>query len=133
MPLKEGKSKKIISENIAELQRSGREQKQAVAIAYSETGERKKKKKKKAKQMFNSLWDSLKKKDRLPAFMHVVGMVRNLCQHFESDFYKDKDAKHAAIDAICEVLQEYKDELNGQEDKVSNQTDREDHVGSFES
>ena len=49
MPLKEGKSKKIISENIAELQRSGREQKQAVAIAYSEAGERKKKKKKKAK------------------------------------------------------------------------------------
>lgn len=42
MPLKKGKSKKIISGNIAELQRSGRPQKQAVAIAYSEARDGKK-------------------------------------------------------------------------------------------
>lgn len=46
MPLKKGKSKKIISENIAELQRSGRPQKQAVAIAYSESRAKKKGKRK---------------------------------------------------------------------------------------
>ena len=45
MPLKKGKSKKIISENIAELQRSGYAPKQSVAIAYSEAGEKKKRKK----------------------------------------------------------------------------------------
>lgn len=35
MPLKSGKSKKVISKNIAELENSGREPKQAIAIALS--------------------------------------------------------------------------------------------------
>lgn len=42
MPLKKGKSKKVISENIRELMHSGRPQKQAVAIAMSEAGMRRK-------------------------------------------------------------------------------------------
>jgi len=45
-PLKKGKSKKVISENIAELRRSGRKKDQAVAIAMKEAGKSKKKKKK---------------------------------------------------------------------------------------
>lgn len=36
MPLKKGKGKKVRSENIAELVRSGRPMDQAVAIAYSQ-------------------------------------------------------------------------------------------------
>lgn len=47
MPLKKGKSKKIISENIGELQRSGRPRNQAIAIAFSEANENKKRRKKK--------------------------------------------------------------------------------------
>lgn len=38
MPLKSGKSKKTIGENIATEMRAGRPQKQAIAIAYSKAG-----------------------------------------------------------------------------------------------
>lgn len=45
MPLKKGKSKQIISSNIAELQRSGHPKNQSIAIAYSEVKAHKRKKK----------------------------------------------------------------------------------------
>lgn len=38
MPLIKGKSKSVISRNIAELVHSGRPQKQAIAIAFSHAG-----------------------------------------------------------------------------------------------
>ena len=44
MPLKKGKSKKVISSNISELINSGRKKEQAVAIAMSKVGMSKKKK-----------------------------------------------------------------------------------------
>lgn len=47
MPLKKGKSKAIISENIREMMASGHPQKQAVAASLSEARGGKKKKKKK--------------------------------------------------------------------------------------
>ena len=50
MPLMRGSSKEIISENIRELIRSGRDEKQAVAIAYAKAGKSRKKKAKKGKK-----------------------------------------------------------------------------------
>ena len=47
MPLRKGKSKAVISENIAELVRSGRPQKMAIAIAMNTAGKSRKKKAKK--------------------------------------------------------------------------------------
>jgi len=44
MPLKKGKSKKVVSENISELIASGKPRDQAIAIALSEKGKKKKNK-----------------------------------------------------------------------------------------
>lgn len=49
MPLKKGRSKKVIGSNIAELIRSGKPRKQSIAIAMSTAGIAKPKTKKKRK------------------------------------------------------------------------------------
>jgi uncharacterized protein len=47
MPLKKGRSKKVIQENIRREIKAGRDPKQAAAIAYSKAGKSRKRRKKK--------------------------------------------------------------------------------------
>jgi hypothetical protein len=53
MPLEEGSSKKVISDNIKTEMHSGKPQKQAVAIAMSEAGKRRQKRKKTQKKKYS--------------------------------------------------------------------------------
>jgi len=46
MPLKSGKSKKVISQNIRTERKSGKSRKQSIAIALSKAGKSRKKRKK---------------------------------------------------------------------------------------
>jgi len=62
MPLKKGKSRKIVSANISELVASGRPQKQAVAIALSESRKTTKRKNTKPKTINRKDAKSAKKK-----------------------------------------------------------------------
>jgi len=39
----------------------------------------------------------------------IISTVASLATYFTEDYVKDKDSKNAAIDAICEMLQTYKD------------------------
>lgn len=47
MPLKKGKSKKVIGQNIAELERAGHKPDQSIAIALQKAGKSRKKKERK--------------------------------------------------------------------------------------
>ena len=62
MPLKQGYSKETISDNVAELIKSGRKEKQAQAIAYKRAGKSRNRGKKKSHTFSSEAIASLNKK-----------------------------------------------------------------------
>lgn len=69
--------------------------------------------------MFDVIWNALEDDLGVREMSHIVEKISHMSEHFvdllEEDYFKDENAKNAVIDAICQILQEYKD---GQEDKI---------------
>lgn len=63
--------------------------------------------------MFNTIWNSLSDDLGIHIMSDIVQNMSRMALHFEEifeeEYFKDKDAKNAAIDAICKMFQEYKD------------------------
>lgn len=59
--------------------------------------------------MFNVIWNALKAQFGMAQLTELLAPVSALAAAFEKDYFTDKTAKNAAIDAICEILQQHKD------------------------
>lgn len=59
--------------------------------------------------MFDALFDLFKPHLSLRHLQEILGLLDTLIDMFEEDYLKDQNAKNAAIDAVVEILQKYKD------------------------
>lgn len=59
--------------------------------------------------MLDKISTLFKKEYQLGHMAALMNHVANMVGIFRSDFMKDGDAKNAAIDALCELLQQHKD------------------------
>jgi hypothetical protein len=59
--------------------------------------------------MLENLKDLFKKEFQLSHVAALLNQVHQLVSVFRADFMKDKDSKNAAIDTLCQLLQEQKD------------------------
>nr|CAB4126374.1 hypothetical protein UFOVP88_30 [uncultured Caudovirales phage] len=59
--------------------------------------------------MFNAIWNALKDDLGMDYMSRIMNDAATLMHNFQLDYFKDKDAKNAAIDAMCEILQQHKD------------------------
>lgn len=72
--------------------------------------ELKRERRRRVNDMFNIIWNGLKNEFGLDVMSNIIIDMRGLVSHFEQDYFVDKNAKNAAIDAIIEILQQHKDQ-----------------------
>ena len=63
--------------------------------------------------MFNTIWHALRDEFGMPEMESIMSAVKELTSHFTEDYFKDQNAVNAAIDAVCQLLQDHKDVNNG--------------------
>lgn len=66
--------------------------------------------------MLDNIVNMFKKELQLGHTAALINHVANIVNIFRADFLKDADSKNAAIDAVCELLQQQKDQPPGQQD-----------------
>lgn len=70
--------------------------------------------------MLDQIFSLFKKQYQLGHMSALMGHISNVINIFHQDFLKDADAKNAAIDALCELLQQHKDQPEGKPDEKAN-------------
>ena len=61
---------------------------------------------------FNALFACFAAGSGLERIKYITENLVDVLGHLERDYLRDKDAKNAALDAICEILQAHKDPID---------------------
>jgi len=63
--------------------------------------------------MLDTIAKLFKKEFQIGHMSALLNHIANIVSIFRADFMKDSDSKNAAIDALCELLQQQKDQSQG--------------------
>lgn len=59
--------------------------------------------------MLNTLFELFKKEAAVSNIKCILESIAEIMANFDEEYFKDKNAKNAAIDCVIQILQKYKE------------------------